>query len=844
MTTALPVLRKYQLFKIATRLRSQDYSGTVRLDDTDGRIVLSFLSGKPVFATSTKVALSFPAFLLRKRRLDRPTLKQLLEESAEKGLPLDKLLVKKGVLSPKDVLRLNRELSIYVFSIAFQKDRIPYRISPDPNIADALGKPHELDLHEGVFRAAVVDRDIDFFLRMFRDRWEIALHKTADFYRYLIQFRSVFYGEDITELLMQPEPTPESVLDMAEDRESAAKQLFALCFTGMLAFKEEGLVALQEGMVPVELGDSQGQENKTVLLVNDGEDGKPITSFFEAQGVPFQTQDNVEAEPVEPDEPPDQRDDFQRFLDEGFSFGDPDPNELTGPDLEAEHTEDEIFAEDDVPGTPEPPLPEASPAEEHEDSKQPAEADQIPQPIAAPEPPAPELATPQPAPAPVTPQPAPGPVRPPPSPVTPPARPVSMDRRPSVTDNNADETQIVSPEEMFSPEPSYSPAATSTKLSDDSAVDKTQMLVFAEQQDDAAQSETPKEAPIATAAELAESGDVDGLLRRAVEEAEKAVKEGTAPPGTGMDRDEAGGEPPSAPEPEPKVAEVEEPRDRDTPVEPSEPLALQEPVPLPERPALPERGTDENLERILEDVYRSMLARNLYEILGVTPYSPISSVRDAALRLTAKYAPAQYVGYMLSRRAKTILRYVEREIERARDVLSNAQERSLYDNRINTDYGQDRRVALSFLFDAEGHYQDAIKEMEADRWTEALLLFTKAAETNPRDPEYLAFKGWATYQALRSGQSSDSFAPNKARNILERALAVDPRYQRAMLFLARLEREMNNLEAALTWFERLHRLDPSNEEVAAALDWLKMSPRRSSGGDSMWGKFKGMFGKK
>jgi len=252
------------------------------------------------------------------------------------------------------------------------------------------------------------------------------------------------------------------------------------------------------------------------------------------------------------------------------------------------------------------------------------------------------------------------------------------------------------------------------------------------------------------------------------------------------------------------------------------------------------------MERILEDVYRSMLARNLYEILTVNPASPLSAIRESAARLSAKYDPAQYVGYMLSGRAQELLRYVGDEIGRAREVLTDAKERAIYDNRMSTDYGQDRRVALSYLFEAEAGYQAGARAVEEENWPEALIQFTKAAETNPRDPEYLAWKGWATYQALKSGQSSDSFAPNKARNILERALAVDARHFKAMLFLARIERDMGNAETARGWYERLHKLDPANDEVAAALDFLKMSPRldRKPDDAGVWNRVKDIFKKK
>jgi len=274
-------------------------------------------------------------------------------------------------------------------------------------------------------------------------------------------------------------------------------------------------------------------------------------------------------------------------------------------------------------------------------------------------------------------------------------------------------------------------------------------------------------------------------------------------------------------------------------------LALREPEPIPERPAEPEAGTDESIERILEDVYRSMLSRTLYQFLNVGPTTPLSTVRESGARLNTKYSPEQYRAYMLSARARKLLECVGSEIERAVVVLTDPRQRELYDERVNTDYGQDRKVALSYLFEAESTFQEGLKEMEGRSWSDALLLFTRASESNPRDPEYLANKGWATYQALKSGQSTDSFAPNKARNILERALAVDSRNLKAMLYLARLERDMGNIDAARSWYERLQKLDPANDEVAAAIEWLRMSSGVQRTPDvGFWGRFMGLFRKK
>jgi cytochrome c-type biogenesis protein CcmH/NrfG len=153
--------------------------------------------------------------------------------------------------------------------------------------------------------------------------------------------------------------------------------------------------------------------------------------------------------------------------------------------------------------------------------------------------------------------------------------------------------------------------------------------------------------------------------------------------------------------------------------------------------------------------------------------------------------------------------------------------------------------ALAALFDAEDALLAGLSAQRQERWLDALESFNRAAELNGRDPDYLAYLGWATYQSYKSGQSDDSFAPNKARNILERALAIDARNARALLFIARIEKGMNNMEAARLWYERLHKLEPANDEVNSALEWLRMSAgisRRDQSG--FWNWLKGIFMRK
>jgi tetratricopeptide (TPR) repeat protein len=719
MTGSDPLIRKYQLFKIGTRLRAQDFTGALTLTEPEGTTTLSFENGEPVRATSTLVSLSLPAFLLRKRRLERSRLKELLEETANGSNSLEELLIRRQILSAKELMRLKRELSEFVFATAFHKDRVAYSWLSGPVGDGERGRVRsQMQLHEALFRAVATDKEVEGFSRMFTDRWDVPLTKSADFFRYLLQFRSAFYGEDITDALMTDGVTAQAIVDGAAEKESALRQLFALTYAGMLTFSEGDALEMAPGAFEANVEPMEEvEENKTLVFMPEDIPTVAPQTVFLGSAMPFQ------GEPAPVDEPAAEEasrpDDLKAFLEEGFAGA----------------GGNERFEEEMIP--------------------------------------------------------------------------------------EAEATPLVVPEETEVEEDLDIPVVLedgSDALAVDDVAESTEIPM-----DDSGESvaEDPPGSP-GTASDQA----VEEMLRAATDAAQQAVA---------GHRNQRKAEPAALPVEEASVSDVA----------PAPSLALVTPPALPPRPKMPEAGTDESIERILEDVYRSMLSRNLYQVLSVSNTTPISAIRDAAARFCAKYSLAQYKGYMLSSRARKILEYVQAELERALKVLTVRSERAAYDLHVGTQYDRPVQEALAALFDAEDALLAGLSAQRQERWLDALESFNRAAELNGRDPDYLAYLGWATYQSYKSGQSDDSFAPNKARNILERALAIDARNARALLFIARIEKGMNNMEAARLWYERLHKLEPANDEVNSALEWLRMSAgisRRDQSG--FWNWLKGIFMRK
>lgn len=103
------------------------------------------------------------------------------------------------------------------------------------------------------------------------------------------------------------------------------------------------------------------------------------------------------------------------------------------------------------------------------------------------------------------------------------------------------------------------------------------------------------------------------------------------------------------------------------------------------------------------------------------------------------------------------------------------------------------------------------------------------------------------YQGFKAGQIRDDFAPNKARQLLEKALQIDDRCERGLYYRAALERDLGNTDDAATYLARVLRVNPDHP---TARDELKTLTRPRSGSQAarnsekkgIWARIKALFG--
>lgn len=953
-------LKKYEFFKHCLRLKTQGFTGTVLLEREEGNTAIRFEDGVPFHASSDDVTLSFAGLLIRRSLLDPSSLKRLLEESLEQHVKLETLLVDQGRLTSKEVLKTKRELSSQVFLHAFCVDEIPIRQIPgETTDEEALAARTELEPYETLFRAVLGDPDRNVFLRLFRDRWDEVLEKTADFYRHMLRFRSVAYGEDVVGFLMEGEPTARRVLGLVSDKDAALAKLFALTYSGMLMFhgspKGEAIprpfssepfqpnepiksnpAASQRNQPPVttELhalaraasrrgpreefdaayGRASVQEKKVAVtedrlsveavreeIIRQAENlGVSKEDILEALG-PGRGADAEALHREEPMAPPPGQETLVGLVDALREQGVPLEVSVQG---EAEHRAIPVTSESLESAAQAAPAEEAAPAEavaevvqeaiEAEESRELSQAEEaLAEALVEPASPAVEPEQPhmpqvsiqgdvilsasdesEPTPDPesvrsvlagleeskpeieAVPEPV---VAAPAAPAAPAADVqalaewvVPLEEVNSVA-TAGPAVQPAQPAPAFAAADSFAegwpqglyqqPAAGDSYAAPGQPVAPSAPWTNNSQPQQVQQQQAaPVAAPVAPAPVEA-APDINTMIDRAMAQAAMAVTSSsmsavvlpTAPAveePLALDLEHATGE---------GLEKSGEGEEEDAALA----LLMGGLPPVPAKPEAPELGTDESIERILEDVYRSMQQRNLYELLNVTQLSPLSAIRDATQRLRNKYAPTQYRGFLMSKRAHRLLKLVREAVDRAEQVLTHFKSRRHYDEMLSTPYPMERQVWLHQMFHAERDFQAGLKLITAKELTRAVDMLGRAVTSNANDPDYVAWRGYALYQRHKSGRFEDPTAVSRVRADFEKALTLDPRHARALLFMARLEDELDNLEGAMNWYARLQKVEPGNEEAAEALERLRRTvAERRSGDPGGWMKFKGMFNKK
>jgi DNA-binding response OmpR family regulator/tetratricopeptide (TPR) repeat protein len=247
-----------------------------------------------------------------------------------------------------------------------------------------------------------------------------------------------------------------------------------------------------------------------------------------------------------------------------------------------------------------------------------------------------------------------------------------------------------------------------------------------------------------------------------------------------------------------------------------EPLELEDEVPDDEDSALRER---------LLGTLAAMKRMDYFELLGVRSDASADEVRRAHRELVREYHLDKFVGSS-SGEVRELARTVQELLANARDALVDASARADYRAKLGSG-GVRHEVgeAVGRMLQAESTFRRGQQLLAAGDVVGARGLFSEAVQLQPEEGEFVAYLGWARFQA-----SPD--VPEEAQishAALERAVQLSPTLEKAHLFLGYVLKALGRAEEATHAFEHALECNPSSAEALRELSILSWAVRLQKG---------------
>ncbi len=221
--------------------------------------------------------------------------------------------------------------------------------------------------------------------------------------------------------------------------------------------------------------------------------------------------------------------------------------------------------------------------------------------------------------------------------------------------------------------------------------------------------------------------------------------------------------------------------------------------------------------RIIDD-YRSFKERNYYEVLGVTKDSTDAEIKKRYLEMVKNYHPDKYNHLGLSKDLMGRVNEIFQLIQTAYETLSNNELRKNYDAIINSSIVNEAMKKSSDIINAEIAFKKGEFLFKRKNYREAEGYFRTAVQLYDREPEYLVYLA-VTLMFIQNKKGEERL--NESKSLLERAVYINPYYDRGFYYLGVLYKLMNKPKEALLYFKKAVEINPDNKEAILELKSLE-----------------------
>ena len=246
------------------------------------------------------------------------------------------------------------------------------------------------------------------------------------------------------------------------------------------------------------------------------------------------------------------------------------------------------------------------------------------------------------------------------------------------------------------------------------------------------------------------------------------------------------------------------------------------PPPLPDVPeravAEPELSQLHQIQRLAARV-QDLRRGTLFEVLGVRPDASELEVRHAFIGLARENHPDR-LGPDAGAEARAFAEDVFAQISLAHDTLIDRKKRTEYELALRSGAQRSDGDEVARILKAEQRFREGEALLGEGQAAAALQAFAEAVRLYPEEAEFHACLGWATWLSLAPGEG----AAAQARPLLDKALQLNPRIDRAYVFRGRIARALGRAQEAEAEFEKALLCNPACSEALGELRLASKAP--------------------
>jgi DNA-binding response OmpR family regulator/cytochrome c-type biogenesis protein CcmH/NrfG len=242
---------------------------------------------------------------------------------------------------------------------------------------------------------------------------------------------------------------------------------------------------------------------------------------------------------------------------------------------------------------------------------------------------------------------------------------------------------------------------------------------------------------------------------------------------------------------------------------------------------------ERSLREQLAQQAMEMKKQDYFEILGVSKNASHAEIKKAYFSLAKQYHPDRLYA-SASADIRSLADEIFNVISTAHDVLSDDARREQYMEELSSGTKRDVSSEVSNILSAEGCFQKGEIALRKREYGKARDLFEEACKLCPEEGEFHAFMGWAVFQSDPKNEE----AVRTARDQLNQAISLNPKVDKAYLFLGYIYKAMNYKEMAESEFEKAIQVNPDCTEALRELRLISMrrKGRKKGGGFLRRGK--------